>query len=68
VPAFSLLSNSVTLRPTASQQVCLGVDPNLGLLTRDLFPPKVTVLSMWGTLSDERSVMSFVSSCECSLQ
>jgi hypothetical protein len=27
----------VTLRPTASQSVCLGVKPNMGLLTRDLF-------------------------------
>jgi hypothetical protein len=27
----------VAVRPTASQSVCLGVKPNLGLLTRDLF-------------------------------
>jgi hypothetical protein len=29
----------VTLRPTASQSVCLGVEPNLGLLTRYSHPP-----------------------------
>jgi hypothetical protein len=27
----------VTLQLTVSQSVCLGVEPNLGLLTRDLF-------------------------------
>jgi hypothetical protein len=27
----------VTLRLTVSQSVCLGVEPNLGLLTRDFF-------------------------------
>jgi hypothetical protein len=43
--------------------VCLGVKPNLGLLTRDLFffPWfKVTALSLWGALSDERLGLSFV--------
>jgi hypothetical protein len=27
----------VTLQLTVSQSVCIGVEPNLGLLTRDLF-------------------------------
>jgi hypothetical protein len=27
----------VTLQLTVSQSVCLGVEPNLGLLTRDIF-------------------------------
>jgi hypothetical protein len=27
----------VTLRPTVSQSVCLGIEPNLGLLTRVCF-------------------------------
>jgi hypothetical protein len=48
---------------TDSQSVCLGVEPNLGLLTRDIFFffLKVTVLSFGGALSDERSGLSFVS-------
>jgi hypothetical protein len=48
---------------TDSQSVSLGVEPNLGLLTRDIyiFFFKVTVLSFGGALSDERSGLSFVS-------
>jgi hypothetical protein len=42
----------VTLLLTVSQSVRLGVEPNLGLLTRDLFSYffffKVTVLPIWG--------------------
>jgi hypothetical protein len=30
-------SSQVTLQLTVSQSVCLGVEPNLGLLTRDIF-------------------------------
>jgi hypothetical protein len=33
---------------TDGQSVCLGVEPNLGLLTRDFFSFKVTVLSFLG--------------------
>jgi hypothetical protein len=51
----------ITLRLTVSQSGCLGVEPNLGLLTRDFFFFKVTVLSLWGVLSDKRSGLSFVS-------
>jgi hypothetical protein len=41
----------VTSRLTVSQSVSLGVEPNLGLLTRDIslfFSLKVTVLSFGG--------------------
>jgi hypothetical protein len=54
----------VTLQLTVSQSVRLGVEPDLGLLTRDIFffgGGKVTVLSFGGALSDERSGLSFVS-------
>jgi hypothetical protein len=53
----------VTLRLTVSQSVCLGVEPNLGLLTRDFSFSffSITVLSLWGALSDERSGLYFVS-------
>jgi hypothetical protein len=50
----------VTLRLTVSQSVCLGVEPNLGLLTRDFFL-KLLYCLIWGALSDERSGLSFVS-------
>jgi hypothetical protein len=40
----------VTLQLTVSQSVCLGVEPNLGLMTRDFFF-KVTVLSFFGAPS-----------------
>jgi hypothetical protein len=51
----------VTLRLTVSQSVCLGIEPRPGLMTRYLFILKVTVLSIWGALSDERSGLSLVS-------
>jgi hypothetical protein len=55
----------VTLQMTASQSVCKGVEPTLGLVTRYYFltkgcRPKVAVLSLWDALSDERSGLSFV--------
>jgi hypothetical protein len=44
--AVGSIKVKVTLRLTVSQSVCLGVEPNLGLLTTEFFsPPKVTVLS-----------------------
>jgi hypothetical protein len=52
---------SVSHFTTNSQSVCLGVEPRLGLMTGYLFLLKVTVLSIWGALSDERSGLSFVS-------
>jgi hypothetical protein len=52
----------VTLRLTVGQSVCLGVEPQLELMTRRVSSyMKVTVLSIWGALSDERSGLSFVS-------
>jgi hypothetical protein len=58
----SLIYVQVTLRPTVSQSVCFGVEPRLGLMIRFFFPHmKVTVLSIWGTLSHERSGLSFIS-------
>jgi hypothetical protein len=38
----------VMLQLTVSQSVGLGVEPQLGLMTRYFFRMKVTVLSMWG--------------------
>jgi hypothetical protein len=43
----------VTLQLTVSQSVCLGVEPNLGLLTRDI-KNKLQSCLIWGALSDER--------------
>jgi hypothetical protein len=53
----------VTLQLTVSQSVSLGVEPNLGLLTRDIFFffLKLQSCLTWGALSDERSGLSFVS-------
>jgi hypothetical protein len=50
----------VTLRLTVSQSVSLGVEPHLGLMTRYLILFTVTVLFLWGALSDERTGLSFV--------
>jgi hypothetical protein len=53
----------VTLQLTVSQSVRLGVEPDLGLLTRDnffFFFWKVTVLSFGGALSDERSGLDYI--------
>jgi hypothetical protein len=50
----------VTLQLTVSQSVCLGVEPNLGLLTREFFFLKLQSCLIWGALSDERSGLSFV--------
>jgi hypothetical protein len=49
----------VTLRLTVNQSVSLGVEPHLGLMTRYLLLT-VTVLFLWGTLSDERTGLSLV--------
>jgi hypothetical protein len=48
------------LQLTVSQSVCLGVEPQLELMTRCFFYMKVTVLSMWGALSEERLGLSLV--------
>jgi hypothetical protein len=46
----------VTLQLTVGQSVCLGVEPQLGFMTRCFF-----FLTIWGALSDERSGLSLVS-------
>jgi hypothetical protein len=50
----------VTLRLKASQSVSLGVEPQLGLMTRYLLLFDSYGLVLWGTLSDERTGVSFV--------
>jgi hypothetical protein len=55
----------VTLQLTASQSVCQGIEPTLGLVTWYYFLSEGCVLkaafwSVWGALSDERSGLSFV--------
>jgi hypothetical protein len=54
--------DKVTLRPTVSQSVSLGVEPHLGLMTRYLllFDSYGLVFFLWGALSDERTGLSFV--------
>jgi hypothetical protein len=54
----------ITLRPTVSQSVRLGVEPTVGLTTRYKFCLNFAVLSLWGALSDERSGLSLVSHCQ----
>jgi hypothetical protein len=48
----------VTLRLTVSQSVSLCVESNLGLMTRYNYCLTVTVLFLWGALSDERMGLS----------
>jgi hypothetical protein len=55
----------VMLQLTVSQSVCQGIEPPLRLVTRYYFLSeicflKVAVLSLWGSLSNERSGLSFV--------
>jgi hypothetical protein len=55
----------VTLQLTVSQSICQDIEPTLGFVTRYYFLSedcclKAAVLSLWGALSDERSVLSFV--------
>jgi hypothetical protein len=59
------LQIKVTLRPMTSRSVSLGFEPHLGLMTRcellfDSYCLTVTVLSISGAHSDERSGLSFV--------
>jgi hypothetical protein len=47
------------LQLMASQSVCLGVEPTLEFMARYYFLPESCFISA-GTLSDERSGLSFV--------
>jgi hypothetical protein len=50
----------VTSRLTVNQSVSFGIEPNLGLMTRDLLLYDSYGLVLWGALSDERKDLSFV--------
>jgi hypothetical protein len=50
----------VTDGRSVSQSVSLGVGPHLGLMTRYYFYLTITVLLLWGALSDERTGLTFV--------
>jgi hypothetical protein len=55
-------SQSQSYFTTDGQSVRLGVEPNLGLLTREIFFfLKLQSCLNWGALSDERSGLSVVS-------
>jgi hypothetical protein len=59
----------VTLQLTVSQSVCLDVEPNLGLLTRDLFFFfKVTALSFGGACLTRGRVCPLSVLCQYSLK
>jgi hypothetical protein len=63
--AFQTFNWLVKVSTTDSKSERLGVKPNLGLLTRDLFSKLRSFL--YGALSDERSGLSFVIPCPYSL-
>jgi hypothetical protein len=50
----------VTLRPTVTHSIRLGVEPHLGLMRRFWLLSDSIALSMWGAVSDERTVLPFV--------
>jgi hypothetical protein len=55
------LSLSLILRPTVSRPVCLGIKHPSGAYDQVFITcVTVTVLFLWGALSDERSGLSFV--------
>jgi hypothetical protein len=57
----SHMSLSLMLRPTVSRPVCLGIKHPSGAYDQIFITcVKVTVLFLWGALSDERSGLSFV--------
>jgi hypothetical protein len=57
----------ITTDGQSVSQYVLVSSPNLGLLTRVFFSKLLPCL-FWGALSDERSGLSCVSLCHCSLQ
>jgi hypothetical protein len=56
--ALIFQSQSHVTIDSVSQSVCLGVKFTLGLVTRYYFLSEIAVLSLWGTLSDDRSGLS----------
>jgi hypothetical protein len=55
------VSLSLMLRPTVSRPVCLGIKHPFGTYDQIFITcVTVTVLFLWGALSDERSGLSFV--------
>jgi hypothetical protein len=58
---YRLLSLSLMLRPTVSRPVCLGIKHPFGAYDQIFITcVTVTVLFLWGDLSDERSGLFFV--------
>jgi hypothetical protein len=57
---WTVIEVEVTLRVTVSQSVSLGVEPHLGLMIDIYCCLTVTVLFLWGALSDKRTGLSFV--------
>jgi hypothetical protein len=53
-------SHIATDSQSLTQSVSLGVEPHLGLMTRYFYCLTVTVLFLWGALSDEGAGLSFV--------
>jgi hypothetical protein len=55
------MSLSLMLRPTVSRPVCPGIKHARGGLRRDIYYSlTITVLFLWGALSDEKTGLSFV--------
>jgi hypothetical protein len=61
IPFILSLSLSLMLRPTVRRPVCLGIKHPFGVYDQIFIAcVTVTVLFLWGALSDERSGLSFL--------